>query len=72
MLNSQHLVVDQNYRIELYERFKKHLNLPIFKARMKEKDLSTDNELDYFKVREVIKKQPKDKTYVYFVYKGTL
>ena len=39
---------------------------------MKEKDLSTDNELDYFKVREVIKKQPKDKTYVYFVYKGTL
>ena len=47
-------------------------NLPIFKARMKEKDLSTDNELDYFKVREVIKKQPKDKTYVYFAYKGTL
>ena len=39
---------------------------------MKEKDLSTDNELDYFKIREVIKKQPKDKTYVYFVYKGTL
>ena len=23
MLNPQHLVVDQNYRIELYERFKK-------------------------------------------------
>ena len=44
MLNSQYLVEDLNYGIEFYQRPKKNISNLIFKARIKEKLLSTDNE----------------------------
>ena len=36
----------------------------------KEKPLSTDNELDYFQIQEVNKKQPKGIAYIYFAFKS--
>ena len=47
---------------------KKNSNFLIFKAQIKEKLLSTDNELDYFQIQEVNKKQPK--TAYIFAFKG--
>ena len=47
MLNSQYLFWNNNYGKEFYQRLKKRLQ-PSIKARIKEKLLSTENELHYF------------------------
>lgn len=44
-------------------------NLLIFKIRVKEKFLSTDNELDYFQIQEIIKKRPEDNARIHFALK---
>ena len=49
MVNSQYFFGDDNYGIEFYQRHRKNIsNLLVFKARIKEKLLSSDNKFDYF------------------------
>ena len=40
-------------------------SLPIFKAQIKEKLLSVHNQLDYFWIGEVNKKQPRNNAQIY-------